>query len=89
MHYNYNDLIINDILRFFGGVYYVPDMDKEKQTELFNKIQSEPNKYILKPLLGNKNYITGDNLKSIIPGGDAEPSEQLKNGIILELLCTS
>ena len=55
MHYNYNDLIINDILRFFGGVYYVPDMDKEKQTELFNKIQSEPNKYILKPLLGN-NY---------------------------------
>ena len=41
MHYNYINLIINDILRFFGGIYYIPDLDKEKQTELFNKIQSE------------------------------------------------
>ena len=48
MHYNYNELILNDILRFFGGIYYAPDMEKEKQTELYNKIQAEPNKYILK-----------------------------------------
>ena len=87
MHYNYNELIINDILRFFGGIYYVPDMEKDKQTELFNKIQSEPNKFILKSLSGPKNYITGEKLKSIIPAGDGEPSDELKNGIIVEC-CT-
>ena len=84
MHYNYNDLIINDILRFFGGIYYIPDMEKERQTELFNKIQSEPNKFILKSFSGPKNYITGEKLKSIIPAGDGEPSDELKNGIIVE-----
>ena len=78
MHYNYNDLIINDILRFFGGIYYVPDLDKEKQTELFNKIKSEPNKYILQSFSGKKNYLTGEKLKSLVP------SEELSNGIILE-----
>jgi len=84
MHYNYNDLILNDILRFFGGIYYVPDMEKEKQTELYNKIQSEPNKYILKSLTGPKNYLTGEKLKSVIPAGEAEPTDELKNGIIVE-----
>ena len=78
MHYNYNDLIINDILRFFGGIYYIPDLDKEKQTELFNKIQSEPNKYILQSFSSKKNYLTGEKLKSLVP------SEELSNGIILE-----
>ena len=35
MHYCQNDLIINDILRFFGGIYNIRDMDAEKQKELF------------------------------------------------------
>ena len=84
MHYNYNELILNDILRFFGGIYYVPDMEKDKQTELFNKIQSEPNKYILKSFSGPKQYITGEKIKSVIPAGDGEPTDELKNGIIIE-----
>ncbi len=87
MHYNHTDLIINDILRFFGGVYYAPDMEKEKQTELYNKIQAEPNKFILKPFHGNKNYITGEKLKSVVPSGEGEPSEELKNGVVFEV-CT-
>ena len=84
MHYNYNELILNDILRFFGGLYYVPDLEKEKQTELYNKIQAEPNKFILKSFSGPKNYVTGEKLKSVIPTGDAEPSDELKNGIVVE-----
>ena len=84
MHYNHNELILNDILRFFGGIYYVPDMEKDKQTELFNKIQSEPNKYILKSFSGPKQYITGEKIKSVIPAGDGEPTEEFKNGIIVE-----
>ena len=85
MHYYDNALIINDILRFFGGIYYAPDLEKEKQTELFNKIQAEPNKYILKPFHGNKNILTGEKLKGVVPAGEGEPSEELKNGIILEV----
>ena len=85
MHYYDNALIINDILRFFGGIYYAPDLEKEKQTELFNKIQAEPNKYILKPFHGNKNILTGEKLKGVVPAGEGEPSEKLKNGIILEV----
>ena len=85
MHYYDNALIINDILRFFGGIYYAPDLEKEKQTEFFNKIQAEPNKYILKPFHGNKNILTGEKLKGVVPAGEGEPSEELKNGIILEV----
>ena len=85
MHYYDNSLIINDILRFFGGIYFAPDLEKEKQTELFNKIQAEPNKYILKPFHGNKNILTGEKLKGVVPTGEGEPSEELKNGIILEV----
>ena len=80
MHYNYNDLILNDILRFFGGVYYVPDLENEKQAELLNKIQSEPNKYVLKSFKGKKNDLTGEKLKSLAAGA----SEELNNGIVLE-----
>ena len=80
MHYNYNDLILNDILRFFGGIYYVPDLGRDKEAELFNKIQSEPNKYILKTFKGKKNDLTGEKLKSLVAGS----SEELNNGIILE-----
>ena len=85
MHYYDNALIINDILRFFGGIYYAPDLEKEKQTELFNKIQAESNKFILKPFHGNKNILTGEKLKGVVPAGEGGPSEELKNGIILEV----
>ena len=84
MHYNHNELILNDILRFFGGIYYAPDMEKEKQNELYTKINSEPNKYILKSLSGPKKYLTGEKLKSVIPSGDNEPTDELKNGVIVE-----
>ena len=33
-------------------------IEKEKQSELFNKIQSEPNKYVLKSFKGKKNDLT-------------------------------
>ena len=39
MHYNNNELILNDILRFFGGIYYIPDKSAEERKELFEKIK--------------------------------------------------
>ena len=80
MHYNHNELILNDILRFFGGVYYLPDKSKEERNDLIEKIKSEPDKYILI----SSEEKTGENLKSIINSiGDDLPDE-LINGIILE-----
>ena len=48
IHYCYNELILNDILRFFSGVYYISDLESEKQNELLTKIQNDSNKYIFK-----------------------------------------
>ena len=85
MHYCQNDLIINDILRFFGGIYYLRDMDAEKQKELLSKIKDNPNQYIVKPMReGGGNNIAGDKLKELIPEEGNEPSDLLKNSVIVE-----
>ena len=85
MHYCQNDLIINDILRFFGGIYSIRDMDAEKQKELFSKIKSDPKKYILKPNReGGGNNIFGDKLLELIPEEGSEPNDLLKNSVIVE-----
>ena len=80
MHYNHNELIINDILRFFGGIYYLPDKPKEERNDLLEKIKSNPDNYILK----SDNEKTEDKLKSVINSvGDDLPDELLK-GIIVD-----
>ena len=81
MHYNHNELIINDILRFFGGIYYLPDKLKEERNDLFEKIKSSPDNYILK----STEEKTGDNLKQIINSiGEGDLPDELVNGIIVE-----
>ena len=79
-HYNHNELILNDILRFFGGVYYLPDKSKEERNDLIEKIKSEPDKYILI----SAEEKTGENLKSIINSVGDDLPDELINGIILE-----
>ena len=81
MHYNHNELIINDILRFFGGIYYLPDKSKEERNDLFEKIKSSPDNYLLK----STEEKTGDNLKQIINSiGEGDLPDELVNGIIVE-----
>ena len=85
MHYIQNELIINDILRFFGNIYYVRDMSPENITDLFNKIKSSPEKYILKPMReGGGNNITGEKLKELIPENENEISDLIKNSVIVD-----
>ena len=85
MHYCQNELIINDVLRFFGGIYYIRDMADDKKKELYEKIKNSPNEFILKPMKeGGGNNVSGENLKNIIPEGDNEPNDLLKNSIIVE-----
>ena len=85
MHYCHNELIINDILRFFGGIYNIRDMDEEKQKELFSRIKADPNNYILKPMReGGGNNIIGDKLIELIPEEGKLPSDLLKNSVIVD-----
>ena len=84
-HYCDNELIINDILRFFGGIYYIKDMNDEAKKELFSKIKSDPTKYILKPMReGGGNNVYGDKLKELIPEEGNEPGDLLKVSVIVD-----
>ena len=84
-HYCDNELIINDILRFFGGIYYIRDMNDEAKKELFSKIKSDPTKYILKPMReGGGNNIYGDKLTQLIPEEGNEPGDLLKISVIVD-----
>ena len=81
MHYNHNELIINDILRFFGGIYYLPDKSKEERNDFIEKIKASPDNYILK----TNEEKTGENLKQIINSvGEGDLPDELINGIIVE-----
>ena len=80
IHYNYNELIINDILRFFGEVYYLPDKSKEERNGIVEKIKSNPDKYILI----STEEKTGDNLKSVLNSIGEDLPEELINGIIIQ-----
>ena len=79
IHYNYNELIINDILRFFGEVYYLPDKSKEELNDIVEKIKSNPDKYILI----SSEEKTGDNLKSVLNSVGEDLPDELINGIII------
>ena len=85
MRYCHTELIINDIIRFFGGIYSIRDMPTEEIKELLNKVKNEPDKYILKPMKeGGGNNITGEKLKEIIPEEGAEISDLIKNSVIVD-----
>ena len=79
------ELISNDIIRFFTKIYYLRDMDKEKQKELFNQITSNPHSYVIKPQRegGGNNYYD-DKIIPLLPKDDSEPSDELLNSIIME-----
>lgn len=79
------DLIVNDMLRFFVKLYYVRDLDKEKQKELFTDVLAHVDNYILKPQKegGGNNYY-GEAIKQLIPSADVEPDDKLLSSIIME-----
>ena len=79
------ELISNDIIRFFTKIYYLRDMDKEKQKELFNQITSNPHSYVIKPQRegGGNNYYD-EKIIPLLPKDDSEPSDELLNSIIME-----
>jgi glutathione synthase len=78
------ELISNDIIRFFLKIHYLRDMDKEKQKELFNQITSNPHSYIIKPQREGGNSYYDDKILSLIPKDDSEPNDELLNSIIME-----
>ena len=79
------ELISNDIIRFFMKIYYVRDMNLEEQKELYAKIMENLNGFVIKPQKeGGKNNFYGEEIKSLIPEGENEANDVLKNSIIME-----
>ena len=79
------ELISNDIIRFFMKIYYLRDMNSENQKELIKKIFENLNNFVIKPQKeGGKNNYYGEQIKNLLPEGENEPNEILKNSIIME-----
>ena len=81
------DLIANDIRRFFVKIFYVNDMTEEEKKTVFKEIREDIGKYIIKPQKegGGNNYYNEDILK-ILPseGDESNISEVLKHSMIME-----
>ena len=59
------ELISNDIIRFFMKIYYVRDMNLEEQKELYAKIMENLNGFVIKPQKeGGKNNFYGEEIKN-------------------------
>ena len=60
-------------------------MTPEAQKELFAKITENLNDFVVKPQKeGGANNFYGEQIKSLIPEGENEPNDELKNSIIME-----
>jgi glutathione synthase len=60
-------------------------MTNENQKELFSKILENLNNFVIKPQKeGGKNNYYGEQIKNLLPEGENEPNEILKNSIIME-----
>lgn len=80
-----DEFIINDIIRFFVKIYYLQEIEPEKQKELFKEILSDLNKYIIKPQKegGGNNYYSQD-IKKVISSEDCQVKDEMKSCIIME-----
>ena len=80
-----DELIINDISRFFVKLYYIRDMNKDQQKELFTNVTANLDKFVLKPQKeGGGNNIYGDTILTLIPNADVEPGNELLSTLVME-----
>jgi glutathione synthase len=77
-----DDLIANDISRFFSKIYYVDQMSEEERQNIFKEIRSDVTKYIVKPQKegGGNNYYNEEILK-LFPSETGEGSESESKSI--------
>jgi glutathione synthetase len=77
------DLIANDMRRFFVKIFYAEEMSGEDIESLVKEIRGDLNKYIVKPMKegGGNNYYN-EEILSVLPGEKRE--EIFKNSIIME-----
>lgn len=79
------ELIINDMLRFFLPSHFVRNLDEEKKKEVFGNLFKNKDGFYLKNL--NKDAeccFVGDKITSIIPSEETEITDSMKNFFISE-----
>jgi glutathione synthetase len=82
-----DDLIVNDLLRFFTKIFYVQDLNDEEKKSLFKEMASDVSKYIVKPQKegGGNNFYNEDILKIIPTGEDvSQLGDVIKSAIVME-----
>lgn len=82
-----DELIANDIVRFFAKIYYVPLMTEEEKKTVFKEIRENIGKYIVKPQKegGGNNYYNEDILDILPPEDDvSDVGPVLKHAMIME-----
>jgi glutathione synthase len=80
------ELIANDLRRFFAKIYYVNEMSEEERIKIFKEIREDVHKYIVKPQKegGGNNYYNEEILKLLPEEGSSEITEHLRNSMIME-----
>jgi glutathione synthase len=80
-----DELIINDLLRFFTKIYFAQDMDEPSRKNLFTEVLKDVKKFIIKPQKeGGGNNFYNEDILQLIPNADVEMNETLKTSIIME-----
>ena len=86
MKYIPEELIANDLKRFFVKIYFVNEMSEEQRIQIYKEIREDMSKYIVKPQKegGGNNYYNEEILKILPEEGCSEITEHLKNSLIME-----
>lgn len=85
------ELIANDMHRFFVKIHYYADLSDDERKYLFDEMRKDTSKYVVKPQKegGGNNYYSEDILK-LLPAEDEDVSscsDTIKSAIIMEKIC--
>jgi hypothetical protein len=80
------ELIANDISRFFKKIYYISDLSYEESQKLIQELKTNYHNYVVKPQKegGGNNYYGEDILKLLPKSEEEGVGDILKNSIIME-----
>ncbi|MCQ2821125.1 MAG: hypothetical protein MJ252_28020 [archaeon] len=79
------ELIINDMLRFFSQSNFIRDLPEDKQKEVLGNLFKNKEGFYVKNLRkDNESLFAGEKILTVIPSESAELTEDIKNLFVLE-----
>lgn len=85
--YMNSDLIRNDLKRFFLEISFMRDLNTDERVTLLTKVLGNCENYIIKPQKeGGGNNYSGEAIKKVILSVASEPTTEIKDSIIMEII---